>query len=160
VILLGLVVFAKNEYIQECLIRQMMSHDFKKEYIAVLDGIVDKKSGTINAKIARKENSIIEREINENGETAVSHYVVLEINKELNISIVEFTLETGRTHQIRLHSKYIGYPIIGDTLYEKESNLISRQALHSHKISFIHPITKKQIEYVAPMPDDMKKFVN
>lgn len=138
----------------------MKSNTFKKEYIAVLDGILENKSGTINARIARKENSIIEREINENGETAITHYILSETNKDLNISIVQFTLETGRTHQIRLHSRHIGHPMIGDTLYNMKSNLISRQALHSHNISFIHPITKEQAEYVAPIPEDMKRFFN
>lgn len=69
-------------------------------------------------------------------------------------------METGRTHQIRLHSKYIGHPIIGDTLYGNASKLISRQALHCHEISFIHPVTKKQIEFISPIPEDMKKAIN
>ena len=77
-----------------------------------------------------------------------------------NLSLVKFILETGRTHQIRLHSKHIGHPILGDTLYGNESNLISRQALHCHKISFIHPITKNKIELIAPMPEDMKQAIN
>ena len=154
----GIVLFAKNEYIQECLIKQMAAKSFYKEYLAVLDGIVDNPKGTINASITRKDSSIIERCISENGAKAVSHYEV--INSKNNLSLVKFVLETGRTHQIRLHSKHIGHPIIGDTLYGKKSNLISRQALHCHKISFIHPITKNKIEFVAPMPEDIKKAIN
>jgi len=73
---------------------------------------------------------------------------------------VEFILETGRTHQIRIHSKHIGHPILGDTLYSEKSDLIGRQALHSYKISFIHPITKEQKQYIAPLPDDIKNLIN
>lgn len=106
----GIVIFAKNEYIQECLVKQMKVNTFEKEYIAILDGIFKQKSGTINAPIARKDNSIIERCIDENGDSAITHYEVLsEFN---NMSYVKFRLETGRTHQIRVHSCYIGHPII------------------------------------------------
>lgn len=120
----GLVVFAKNEYIQECLIRQMQNNQFKKEYIALLDGILEQKEGTVNAPIARKEKSIIERCIWDDGDTAITHYKVLE--EYACFSLVNFLLETGRTHQIRVHSKYIGHPILGDTLYGKESKLIRK----------------------------------
>ncbi|MBR3133282.1 MAG: RluA family pseudouridine synthase [Clostridia bacterium] len=106
----GLVVFAKNEYIQESLIKQMKSNTFKKKYIAFLEGKLEKKSGTIDAPISRKEGSIIERCIDSNGDSSISNYKVIE---ELdNYSIVEFELQTGRTHQIRVHSKHIGHPIL------------------------------------------------
>jgi len=154
----GIVLFAKNEYIQECLIKQMTNKTFYKEYIAILDGILENQKGIINAPIARKDGSIIERCIDKNGVEAVSHYEI--INTKSNLSLVKFILETGRTHQIRLHSKYIGHPIIGDTLYGNKSELISRQALHCHKISFIHPITKNKLELVAPIPEDIKKAIN
>ena len=153
----GIVLFAKNEYIQECLIKQMNSRIFYKEYIAILEGLLDQSKGIINAPIARKDGSIIERCIDENGSNAVSHYEV--IDSKNNSSLVKFVLETGRTHQIRLHSKHIGHPIIGDTLYGNKSNLISRQALHCHKISFIHPVTKNKIEIISSMPEDMN-FIN
>ncbi len=153
----GLVVFAKNEYVQECLVRQMKNNEFKKEYIAVCSGIFEKKSGTINAPIARKENSIIERCIAENGETAITHYEVI---KEYNdYSVVKCILETGRTHQIRLHMSHIGHPILGDTLYGTSSMLISRQALHAYKISFIHPITKQKLEFTSKIPLDFEKLI-
>jgi len=106
----GIVIFAKNEYIQECLVKQMKANTFEKEYVAILDGFLDKKSGIINAPIARKEDSIIERCVNENGDTAITHYEV--IDEFNNMSYVKFILETGRTHQIRVHSSYIGHPII------------------------------------------------
>ncbi len=149
----GIVLFAKNEYIQECLIQQMKSKTFVKEYIAILDGILTEKHCTISAPIARKENSIIEREVNENGDTAITHFELIKtIN---NMSLVKFVLETGRTHQIRVHSSFIGHPIIGDTLYGKSSTLINRQALHAYKVSFIHPITKKQISITTDLPQDI-----
>lgn len=153
----GIVIFAKNEYIQECLIRQMQDDTFKKEYIAICEGIFDEKRSTINAKIARKDGSIIERCISPLGEEAITHYEVLYCKN--NISIVKCMLETGRTHQIRLHMSYIGHPILGDTLYGSPSNLISRQALHSYKISFIHPIDKKQIILTCPIPKDMNSIL-
>ena len=154
----GIVIFAKNEYVQECLVKQMKSNQFKKEYIAICEGILPNKSGTVNAPIARKNGSIIERCVDVSGDTAITHYKVIdqfvdENNNEL--SVVHLILETGRTHQIRVHMSYIGNPIIGDTLYGHTSNLINRQALHSYKTRFIHPITKEQMTMVAPLYNDM-----
>lgn len=154
----GIVLFAKNEYIQECLVKQMKSKTFVKEYIAVLDGILSEDKGTISAPIARKENSIIEREINENGDTAITHFEVIKTFN--NMSLVKFVLETGRTHQIRVHSKHIGHPIVGDTLYGKSSPLINRQALHAYKVSFIHPITKRQISITTDLPKDFLSLLS
>lgn len=153
----GIVIFAKNEYVQELLIRQMKSNTFKKEYLAILTGNLEKNTGTIDAPISRKENSIIEREINESGANAITHYKLI---KKLNynnipLSFVKFTLQTGRTHQIRVHSKYIGHPILGDSLYGKVSSIITRQALHAYKVSFIHPITKKNMQFEVLPPEDM-----
>lgn len=158
----GIVIFAKNEYIQESLIKQMKNNTFKKEYLAILDGFIENNSGTINAPISRKKGSIIEREININGDIAVTHYkLIKKFEKDSqSLSLVNFELETGRTHQIRLHSKYLSHPIIGDTLYGKASNLISRQALHAYKINFIHPITKKEFYLEIDLPDDMKKILS
>ena len=153
----GLVIFAKNEYVQECLIQQMNKNIFKKEYLAIVDGIFDKDCGTINLKIDRKENSIIERCISDNGQSAITHYKVIKAFD--TFSLVKCTLETGRTHQIRLHMSAIGHPLLGDTLYGIESDLINRQALHSYKMNFIHPITNKKVELFCDLPDDMKKVV-
>ncbi len=154
----GIVIFAKNEYIQECLVRQMASNVFKKKYIAILLGILEKDSGTINAPISRKDNSIIERCIDENGEKAISHFKVI---KRLNkLTQVEYTLETGRTHQLRVHSMFIGHPILGDSLYGKKSDLISRQALHAYEVSFVHPITKKEMVIFSGLPFDMQKILS
>ena len=155
----GLVIFAKNEYIQECLVKQMKNNQFYKEYIAICEGEFEQKHGTINAPIARKENSIIERCIDKSGDTAITEYEVIKYNEEKNYSIVKCILKTGRTHQIRIHMNYIEHPLLGDTLYGNASELISRQALHSYKISFIHPIEKKVADYTAPLPFDMKLLI-
>lgn len=152
----GIVIFAKNEYIQESLVRQIKTKDFIKEYIAILDGHLETRKGTISASISRKQGSIIEREINSQGETAITHYEVIKYFD--NFTLVKFILETGRTHQIRVHSKYIGHPIVGDTLYGKQSELINRQSLHSNKVTFIHPISKIQITIESEIPDDMRKI--
>lgn len=154
----GLVIFAKNEYIQESLIRQMMLNKFYKEYIAILDGIVNPDKGIIDAPIGRKESSIIERCINENGSPAITNYEIVSLFN--NMSLVKFVLKTGRTHQIRVHSQFIGHSIIGDTLYGNSSSLINRQALHCYRLIFNHPIKNKKIELVAPIPDDFQNILN
>lgn len=156
----GLIVFAKNEYVQECLIQQMNSHIFKKKYIAIVIGHFDKLNGIINLPIARKPNSIIERCISDNGQEAITDYEVL---KEFVVasdcfSVVKCLLKTGRTHQIRVHMAAIGHPLLGDTMYGVSSPLINRQALHSYKISFIHPISHNLLELTAELPDDMKNL--
>lgn len=150
----GLVLFAKNQYIQECLISQMKVNIFQKEYLAIVDGFFTKKSGIINLPIARKENSIIERCISSTGQTAITIYEV--IKEFTNFSLVKCILKTGRTHQIRLHMSAIGHPIIGDSMYGTSSNLIDRQALHSSKISFFHPILQKTINIECDLPQDIK----
>ena len=116
----GLVVIAKCEYIQECLIKQMNDDFFIKEYIAIARGLVD-SSGVTDFPIARKDGSIIERCVDlVRGENAITNYVRLNYNPELNISLVKCRLLTGRTHQIRVHFAYIGHPLLGDSLYGLE----------------------------------------
>lgn len=153
----GLIIFAKNEYIQECLIKQMKSHDFKKEYIAIVGGKLENSFGTINLPIARKENSIIERCVSDNGQEAITEYRVLQEFDDF--SVVNCLLKTGRTHQIRVHMSAIGHPLLGDTLYGSCSNLIGRQALHSYKVSFVHPVSHKSIEITCDLPNDMSSFL-
>ena len=150
----GLVIFAKCEYIQENLTLQMKDKTFVKEYLALADGVFENKRDIINLPIDRKPGSIIERCISLAGQTSITHYEVLqEFDK---YSLIKCTLETGRTHQIRVHMSAIGHPLLGDTLYGKSSNLISRHALHSSKIKFIHPISKNEIEIEAELPEDME----
>lgn len=139
----GLIVFAKNEYIQECLIQQMLNNTFKKEYLAVVSGILDEKSGTINKPISRKEGSIIERCISPEGKESITHFEVLKEFK--NCSLVKCILETGRTHQIRVHFASIGHPLVGDDLYGEKSDLVNGQALVCYKLSFVHPISKENL---------------
>ena len=136
----------------------MKSGEFKKEYIAICEGTLPHLSGIVNAPIARKNDSIIERCINETGDTAITHYDVIKSNDSL--SVVHLVLETGRTHQIRVHMAHLGNPILGDALYGNSSELINRQALHSNRATFIHPITKEKISFTAPMFDDMKKIID
>ena len=154
----GVIIFAKCEYIQEELSKQMQKNIFKKEYLCMVDGLFpsDKKSGTINLPIARKNGSIIERCISEDGQNSITHYEVLKEFKDKNYSLVKCLLETGRTHQIRVHMKELSHPLLGDTLYGTSSNLINRQALHSYMVSFIHPVTKKEMKIVAKLPKDMR----
>lgn len=153
----GLVIFAKNEYIQECLVKQMKNNQFLKEYIGICEGTFKNKTGTISAPISRKPGSIIERCVDSTGDTAITHYSV--IKDCTDFSVVHFILETGRTHQIRVHSAYIGNPILGDTLYGHHSDLINRQALHSYKSSFVHPVTKEKMTVTAPLFDDMQVLI-
>ena len=166
----GITIFAKSDYIQDILIKEMNLKTFKKNYIAITEGIPDKSEGLIDAPIARKYGSIIEREIcfnlNENlpidyrPQSAQTMYKVLKTDKKNNLSLISYTLLTGRTHQIRLHSKYINCPLLGDELYNKESNFINRQALHSESITFVHPITKETLNIIAPLPEDMKTIID
>lgn len=153
----GLVLLAKNMY-SSCVLSDMVKNrNIHREYLAVVEGKLD-SSGTINAPIARKEDSIIERCIDlENGQSAITHYKCLEYKN--NYSLASIKLETGRTHQIRVHMKYIGHPLPGDFIYNPNYEHINRQALHSHKICFIHPVTKKAMEFTAPLPKDIHSLI-
>lgn len=153
----GIVIFAKNQYIQECLIKQMKTNTFQKEYIAIVNGILNKKEQIINVPITRKEDSIIERCVASNGDYAITEIKL--IKKYENYSLIKCILKTGRTHQIRVHLSYIGHSILGDDLYGQKSELINRQALHAYKVSFIHPIYKNKIEILAELPKDMKNII-
>ena len=157
----GVIIFAKCEYIQEELSKQMQKNIFKKEYLCIVSGIFpdDKKIGTINLPIARKSGSIIERCVLEHGKPSITHYEVLKEFEDKNYSLVKCILETGRTHQIRVHMMAISHPLLGDTLYGTSSDLINRQALHSYIVSFIHPITKKEIKITADLPKEMRDLI-
>ncbi len=149
----GIVMFAKNEYVQDKIKIN------KKIYFAVVSGTL-KGSDIISKPISRKKDSIIERCINENGEKALTEYCVIKnFNIDnIDLSLVKCIIHTGRTHQIRVHMASTGHPILGDTLYATASKYINRQALHAFRISFIHPILKKEIEVTSPIPDDIKNL--
>ena len=153
----GIVVFAKCEYIHEQFSKQMKQHIFQKEYLCIINGFLDNSYGIIDLPIGRKQGSIIERCIDKNGQKSITHYEVLKTFSDY--SLVKCILETGRTHQIRVHFSAIGHPLLGDTLYGIASNLINRQALHSNKIDLIHPITKEHLSFESLLPNDMKKLV-
>ena len=161
----GICIFAKNEYIQELFIRKKYEVKLQKEYIAIVNNIEKTDHDIIELPISRKDNSIILREVNENGDYAKTEYLVKKRNYEKNYTILNIILHTGRTHQIRVHMAAIGHVLLGDTLYAKEYNitdidkLIKRQALHSHIVSFNHPITGKYIKIESCIPDDMLKLI-
>ena len=151
----GLTVVAKHLVSAGILSSMTGRKEVRREYLAIADGHVTPESGTINAPLARKPGTIIERTVDwEQGETAITHYQVVSYTR-LH-SLVALQLETGRTHQIRIHMKHLGYPLIGDYLYHPDMTYIGRQALHSHKLSFPHPITGQMMEFTAPLPEDMK----
>lgn len=153
----GLTILAKNMLSAGILSNQMQKRQICKEYRAICTGIVP-DAGTICAPIARAAESTIERCVDfEHGEAAVTHY---ELEKTDGIlSLVKLTLETGRTHQIRVHMKYAGHPLIGDFLYNPEDTTMNRQALHCCRLKFVHPITGKEMVFEAPLPEDMKKIL-
>ena len=150
----GLTVIAKHMVSGNILSAATKKHDIRREYLAVVRGHVTPESGTIDAPLSRKPGSIIERTVDfENGERAVTHYRTAAVSN--GHSLVHLELETGRTHQIRIHMKYLGYPLVGDYLYNPDMEYITRQALHSYRLSFTHPITGKDMRFCAPLPDDM-----
>lgn len=154
----GLMVVAKNPYAQEGIIRQMKQGLVKKEYLAIVQGEVMPKSGLIDAPIARAEGSVLKRQVNKNGDSAQTYYEVMA--KAGDYTLLKVLLKTGRTHQIRVHMAYIGYPLVGDFLYGTEQQeLISRHALHSTALSFIQPVTKERLSFRIPLPSDMKRVL-
>lgn len=130
----------------------------RREYLGIVRGHPEPAAGTIDAPLSRKSGSIIERTVDfDYGERAVTHYHVLE--EKNGHSLVSLELETGRTHQIRVHMLYLGYPLIGDYLYNPDREYISRQALHAHRLSFPHPMTGEPLAFTAPLPEDMRRVL-
>lgn len=154
----GLTVIAKHMVSSAILSNMGVRHEITREYLAIVRGELIPEEGTVDAPIGRAESSLIERKIDfEKGEHAVTHYHVIE--EKNGHSLVSLTLETGRTHQIRVHMKHIGHPLIGDYLYNPDMEFISRQALHSYRLSFSHPITGEQMDFTAPLPEDMRRVL-
>ena len=151
----GALILAKNALSAAILSRQMRNRQIRRTYLALVEGIPPER-GTVSAPIARVEGSTIEREVNyESGESAVTHFERLAVGN--GCSLVELHLETGRTHQIRVHMKHLGYPLPGDYLYHPVYDRIRRQPLHSYQLSFTHPLTGDRMLFTAPVPDDFQK---
>lgn len=154
----GLTVVAKHLVSGNILSTMTKKKEVRREYLAVVRGHIVPESGTISAPLARKGGTIIERVVDfDRGEPAVTHYhLIREANGH---SLVSLQLETGRTHQIRIHLKHLGFPLVGDYLYNPDMEYISRQALHSFRLSFPHPITGEAMDFTAPLPEDMRNIL-
>lgn len=153
----GLLVIAKHMYSASILSEMVSERKIHREYLAIATGNVP-EFGTIIAPIGRVDGSTIERHVDEaNGDYACTHYKRLAYNN--GYSLVSLKLETGRTHQIRVHMKHLGHPLPGDFLYNPDYTVIERQALHSHRLSFNHPITGEYMEFLAELPEDMRKII-
>lgn len=156
----GVMTIAKNGYMHEQLSRILHTGEFERRYVGIVEGNFpeNEKEGTVDLPIKRLEGSAIKRVTDKDGAKAVTHYKVLQ-NLD-GRAFVEFLLETGRTHQIRVHMAALRHPLIGDWLYGTENRaLIARPCLHSKSLKFVHPLTGKIISAEAPVPDDMKRLL-
>ncbi|WP_102347320.1 RluA family pseudouridine synthase [Bacillus sp. Marseille-P3661] len=154
----GLLIVAKHRYIHHLMSLEQKKGTINRQYEAIVHGIVKPDTGDIVAPIGRKETSIIEREVRQDGQVAITHFHVIQRYSEC--TWLSLKLETGRTHQIRVHMAHIGHPLLGDSLYRGAKDLIERQALHSKRISFKHPISKEELEFISTLPEDMQLVVN
>ncbi len=153
----GLVVIAKNMLAGAALNAAMVRREIHRTYLAVVKGELPEE-GTIDFPIARKDGSTVERCVDfETGEHAVTHFECVEKNEKY--SLAKIWLETGRTHQIRVHMNAIGHPLPGDFLYHNDRSEISRQALHSWRLEFMHPVTGVLMKFEQPLPEDMRKLL-
>lgn len=153
----GLMLIAKNRFVHHLLSQQQQQKQIRRTYEALVHGCVDETEGTIDAPIARKADSIIERVVREDGQHAVTYFRVLE--RYADMTRVELELETGRTHQIRVHMSYLGHPLLGDDLYGGKRGLMDRQALHSKKLVFYHPILERELSFITELSYDMKRAI-
>ena len=150
----GLMAVAKSGYIHDRLRRALHSAAFHRQYLAVVEGIVVPQKGTIALPIQRDPSSPIKRSVAPDGQPACTHYET--VRTENGMTLLRVILETGRTHQIRLHCAAVGHPLVGDWLYGTAApERIARPALHSAVLELVHPITGKQLRYSVPMPEDM-----
>ena len=152
----GLLMVAKNDMAHESLVNQLVAKTVTRRYKAIVHGVIPHDKGTIDAPIARDKKERQSMTVDENGKHAVTHFQVLERFKDF--TLVECRLETGRTHQIRVHMKYIGYPLAGDPKYGPKKTLdMNGQALHAGILGFDHPRTGEYIQFEAPIPECLKK---
>ncbi len=148
----GIVICALNKHCAA-----MIPGNVEKEYLAIINGKPDKQ-GTINAPIYRPDPMKTIRAVGESGDFAVTHWTVIKQNNEK--ALARINLETGRTHQIRVHFAHIGMPLVGDSLYGTDPDGYGHQMLHCHMVSFIHPVSKEKITINAPMPEDMQRIAD
>ncbi|MDV2685357.1 RluA family pseudouridine synthase [Alkalihalophilus lindianensis] len=157
----GLIMVAKNDHAHESLVNQLKAKTTKRRYKAIVHGIIPHQHGTIEAPIGRDKKDRQSMTVTEeNSRDAVTHFTVLECFKDF--TYVQCELETGRTHQIRVHMKYIGYPLAGDPKYgpKKKTLDIEGQALHAAMLGFTHPKTGEELEFEAPLPEDMEELLH
>ncbi|MBS6396040.1 MAG: RluA family pseudouridine synthase [Clostridiales bacterium] len=153
----GLLIIARHMLSAAVLYRQMKERSIRRTYLAIVKGHLE-EPGTVDAPVGRCEGSVIRRMVDwEHGERAVTHYTPLAWGD--GWTLVQCVLETGRTHQIRVHMSYIGHPLPGDFLYCPEDGSICRQPLHSWKLQFTHPVTGEPLEFEQPLPEDMQQFM-
>ena len=155
----GLLVLAKHMLSACVLAGQMEARTIRRQYLAFVCGLAPEE-GTVDTPIGRVPGSVIERQVDlEHGEPACTHYRRLLYNSERDLSLVRLRLETGRTHQIRVHMASIGHPLPGDFLYNPDYRHIARQPLHSHRLEFLHPVTGESMAFTAPLPADMEALL-
>lgn len=154
----GIVLIAKNAYAQQIISEQMQADEVDKTYYAVVLGIPTPLKGTIDLPIDREKEEDIKRIVIDSGLRCVTHYEV--VTSTETHSLVKIKLETGRTHQIRVHFSHIGHAIVGDTLYGEPSSLINRQALHCYQMSFRPPRSTERIDAICQLPDDIISVMN
>lgn len=154
----GVLVIAKNSFAHQQISKQFIEDTVEKGYIALVDGIVKKECDTIDFPIEREYEGSVKRVVREDGKSSITKYRVIERYK--NSTLLSLRLETGRTHQIRVHLKHIGHPIVGDRLYNSESPFINRQALHSSYLKFKTIRSREDIEIKAQLPQDMKPLID
>ncbi|MFP3411924.1 RluA family pseudouridine synthase [Bacillus sp. SIMBA_074] len=155
----GLLMVAKNDMAHESLVNQLVAKTVTRRYKAIVHGVIPHDKGIIDAPIGRDKKERQSMTVDENGKNAVTHFQVLERFKDF--TLVECRLETGRTHQIRVHMKYIGYPLAGDPKYGPKKTLdMNGQALHAGILGFDHPRTGEYIEFEAPIPEVFEEALN
>lgn len=154
----GLLIIAKNPFAHQQMALQFEANTVDKKYLTIVSGVIEKDEEYIDCPIGREEEKSIKKTVTEDGQNALTKYIVKERYK--NNTLVDVQIFTGRSHQIRVHLDHIGHQIIGDSLYGEESPYIDRQALHSYYLNFKHPRAKKDIEIIAPLPKDMEELIN
>src|SRR4051812_8970695 len=153
----GAVLFSKHPFIGSLLDQLLEKREIKRTYVAIVHGILPTRKGTIKEPIGRDRHHATRRRVSPGGQPAITHYEVIDTDHRKNISIVKCSLETGRTHQIRVHFSHIGHPLAGDQLYGGNP-IFPRQALHAAKLELIHPFTEEIIQCHAPFLDKKKIF--